>query len=369
VRLEDPEIRLILDELDAQPEPPLAPGGETRTADRFSYRVSGLIVHLQHPGAQGSMAYRVPSRNISAEGLGFLHGGFIHQGTHCRVQLVTTYGTWNDTDGVVVYCRHVKGNLHEVGIRFETPIDPSLYTAAARHTNVLLVEDDNSIARLARHHLELMNAEVTHVGDGEKAVAAAMARPFDLILMDLDLPVLDGISATKQLRAAGYSGTIVASTAMTEAGDQQRCIEAGCDRYIPKPYTRDDLLGLLDLLRQEPLVSTLYDDPSMRDLIHEYVAELPSKARALEAAMLANDREALQRLARTIKGEGSSYGYEVITKLARDLENLIRSPASNEEVRKLVGELSKLCLLANASGRRSVVQKAAPAPPADTMTK
>lgn len=77
------------------------------------------------------------------------------------------------------------------------------------------------------------------------ALAAAEENPFDVILMDLQMPLMDGRAATRHLRGAGYQGTIIALTADAMAGTRQECLEAGYDDYLSKPVSRGALLQML----------------------------------------------------------------------------------------------------------------------------
>ncbi|NUQ66336.1 MAG: PAS domain S-box protein [Pirellulales bacterium] len=115
---------------------------------------------------------------------------------------------------------------------------------------VLLAEDTPDIRRLIAALLKLSGAEVVTAENGEDAVREALAaqqdgHPFDLILMDMQMPVVDGYGATRQLRLAGYAGRIVALTAHAMNGDREKCLEAGCDGYLAKPVDRDRLAALV----------------------------------------------------------------------------------------------------------------------------
>jgi len=130
-----------------------------------------------------------------------------------------------------------------------TPRSPSA-PPPVRGLRVLLAEDGPDNRRLVTFILERAGAHLTAVEDGQAAVDAALAaraagRPFDVILMDMQMPVLDGYAATQRLRESGYPGAIVALTAHALPEDRDRCLACGCNEYLSKPVNRDVLLRTL----------------------------------------------------------------------------------------------------------------------------
>ena len=112
---------------------------------------------------------------------------------------------------------------------------------------VLLAEDGEDNQRLINRMLSLAGAKVEIVGNGllayERAIEAKSAgSPFDVILMDIQMPILDGYAATRKLRDAGYRGRIIALTANAMQGDAEKCIAAGCDIYLSKPIPKRRLI-------------------------------------------------------------------------------------------------------------------------------
>jgi signal transduction histidine kinase/CheY-like chemotaxis protein len=100
---------------------------------------------------------------------------------------------------------------------------------------VLLVEDNAVNALLARALLTHAGCEVDRVSSGEEALAAVVAAPYDLILMDVRMPVMDGLSATRILRARGVTTPVLALTANAFEEDRRACLEAGMDDFLTKP--------------------------------------------------------------------------------------------------------------------------------------
>ena len=117
---------------------------------------------------------------------------------------------------------------------------------------ILLVEDGPDNQRVIRHVLERAGFEVTIAENGAIGVELALAsleedRPFRVILMDVQMPVLDGYEATRRLRESGYTGPIIALTAHALPSERQRCLEAGCDAFATKPIERVVLLETIAL--------------------------------------------------------------------------------------------------------------------------
>ena len=115
----------------------------------------------------------------------------------------------------------------------------------------LLAEDVEVNRKLVSIMLERHGLSVEHAVNGREAYELAKAahergKPYEIILMDMQMPELDGYEATRLLRAEGYDGPIVALTAQSLEEDRQRCIRAGCDDYTTKPVTEDDLLALVE---------------------------------------------------------------------------------------------------------------------------
>jgi len=115
----------------------------------------------------------------------------------------------------------------------------------------ILVAEDNPVnQRLLRLVLEQAGAELTIVGDGAQAVAAAEAAAAageapDVVVMDMQMPVMDGYTAVRTLRVRGYRGAVIALTAHAMAADRQACLDAGCDDYASKPLDRRRFLAAL----------------------------------------------------------------------------------------------------------------------------
>lgn len=119
---------------------------------------------------------------------------------------------------------------------------------------ILIVEDNPYNARLATFVLGKAGHSVTVTATAEEGLREARKGRPDLILMDMQLPGMDGLQATRRLRADAATASIkvLALTAFAMKGDEQKMIDAGCDSYLAKPYAYTELLALVDELLAPP---------------------------------------------------------------------------------------------------------------------
>jgi signal transduction histidine kinase/ActR/RegA family two-component response regulator len=153
------------------------------------------------------------------------------------------------------------------------PVKPDGTEHPRLDCRVLLAEDGPDNQRLIAFVLQKAGAEVLVAQNGQAALDSVMAyhfarryddikRPFDLILMDMQMPVMDGYTAARRLREQGFDRPIIALTAHAMKTERKKCIDAGCDDYVTKPIDKDQLIGLVQRYTTQP--NRAANDPALR---------------------------------------------------------------------------------------------------------
>jgi PAS domain S-box-containing protein len=221
------------------------------------------------------------------------------------------------------------------------------------HGRILLVEDGRDNQRLLSAHLGASGAEVVVTGNGQIAIDAVAKESFDLILMDMQMPVMDGYTATKELRRKGCTTPIIALTAYAMAEDRKKCIECGCNDYLSKPIDRQVLLKTASRYMSKtetatsaapvptstpvspipatgPIKSTLAQKPGMMAIITEFVDGLPDEVQKMNTSLEQNDMTMLRQTVHQLRGSGGGYGFTPITDIANTAQLSIDASANIE---------------------------------------
>jgi PAS domain S-box-containing protein len=242
--------------------------------------------------------------------------------------------------------------------------------ARAKRMLVLLAEDNPVNQLITRSILEKQGHGVVVARNGREALALVKVEAFDLVLMDVQMPEMDGMAATRAVRdlEAGSARhlPIIGVTAHAMKGDKERCLEAGMDGYVSKPIRAETLLAAIAALRIEPktvaedmvldakaLLALLSGDAELlqelRQLFHE---ETPRRLGELAAALERGDLTVARRAAHTIRGSAASLCGRRAATAAQRLELLAQDrklaearsayPAIRDEVHELDRALEEL---------------------------
>ncbi len=227
---------------------------------------------------------------------------------------------------------------------------------------VLIVDDGETNRKLIGLLLRRTGLEVITAEHGQAAVELARSGPLDLILMDMQMPVMDGYTATRTLRSEGIVTPIIALTASAMRGDEEKCRAVGCTGYLTKPVDSHRLVNTVahalgnadpvsgrtykreskNAASETALVSTLpMDDHEFREIVEDFVERLSDRLDAMREAWAARDLDELAELAHWLKGVGGTVGLDFLVAPAAKLEQLSMN-GDTEHVETTIAELVQL---------------------------
>lgn len=222
-----------------------------------------------------------------------------------------------------------------------------------RARNILLAEDGVVNRKVAESLLENRGHRVTSVENGRLAVDAFRAGTFDVILMDVQMPVLDGFAATTEIRElegdSPHKIPIIALTAHAMKGDRERCLAVGMNEYVSKPFRPQELFAAVERVHEdesppepsvEPQVHTNGAPPMdqqralenvggnheiLQEMIELFIGECPKQMHEIESAHADGDLQRLTRSAHTLKGSVALFAADAATEAAKRIEFMGRN--------------------------------------------
>ncbi|MCB1759749.1 MAG: response regulator [Gammaproteobacteria bacterium] len=262
---------------------------------------------------------------------------------------------------------------------------------------VLVVDDGAENRELVKLVLEEYGLSIDEAGNGRIGVEMASRQPYQLILMDVQMPEMDGFTATRTLRERGQQVPIIALTANAMKGFEQECLDAGYSGYFTKPIDIDrfvaSMAGLLGAepvagteqpasspvdsepsaagpeASQPPVVSSLAGNARFAQLIVRFQERLNGQLALMEAANAEGNLDVLAKLAHWLKGAGGTVGFNQFTEPARELE-LAAKEGNNAQIENSLAQLlslgSRLVTTAQAdeSSTQAEPRQVTPEPPA-----
>ena len=238
-----------------------------------------------------------------------------------------------------------------------------LVPECSRYLRVLVAEDNPINQKVVVSMLEKLGHRTTIANNGKEALTLSAERVFDVVFMDVQMPEMDGLTATKAIRerekAVGGHIPIIAMTAHAMKGDRERCLAAGMDGYLSKPVKGEEIEQTLAALlpaenaplpskpmawdRSKALERLGGDETLLQQILAIFLEEYPKHVAKLESAISSQNPEQLERTAHSLKGELSYMGATEVSQLARRLEEMGKNRelgSSGEVLAALEGQLS-----------------------------
>jgi len=230
-------------------------------------------------------------------------------------------------------------------------VNLDLYQSAQFSGKILLVEDNLDNQNLIYMYLTKMGAKVSVASNGLEATELAAGQVFDLILMDMQMPVMDGVEATQKIRSSGYEKPIVMLTANILKEDIDLCFAAGCDDFLTKPIERENFsvfvshyLSPVEQLTDssEPIVSVLVDEgPEFYNIVKAYIRQLPGDLEKVFSVFNEGDMDELKSKIHSMKGTSGNMGFLEYSALCAQIEFAI-TKEDNDEIEGLLTSLDRM---------------------------
>ncbi len=210
--------------------------------------------------------------------------------------------------------------------------------------HVLLAEDTEDNQDLIEMYVTDTGAKITIVNNGAEAVKICESSTFDLILMDMQMPVMDGITATSNIRSTGITTPIISLTANAMKSDFEHCIDAGANEFITKPIDVTRFNQILYKYLSNTKKSELSGNKinKLQKLTNKFLADLPTRMSLITGLKEDNNWDKIEEETHKLKGLGTPFGYPEITQMSDEI-NLCCRNKEFKQIPILVDALNDFC--------------------------
>lgn len=375
IRLNQREIESLLNVTERPTSS--TPGSLRRRMRRWSLNGRRVVLTLAIEPS-GYRNFISSARNLSSSGISVIHGGFVHTGTRCMISLRATDGGVVTANASIVRCRHMQKHLHDLGVRFDQPIDPrrvidfgetSVFLCeqvdlSALKGRTLIVDDSRSFQKLLTAYLEGSNLDLVFVNDGEAGLQCLNDHP-SLVLVDYRLPGMNGIEMIRAARASGFDAPMVLLTAETTPGLRESALNAGATEVIQKPCSADVIRQaaaeyLADQHGDAKAIDQAKSAPPVTitlDMAREFAESLRDEAEAMINAIEKSDVARLRDLAQRVLASAGGFGFpEAAAAATAALQSLDATQSLTDSLSQLQ-RMVDVCLNAPASPRAKMPMK------------
>ena len=318
-----------------------------RVHHRRNFRIQTAEIHLTGPG-KDQRFFLAATRNISRIGIAVILPQFVHNDSIVSVRIPWPNSPADITEvaGRVVRCRYLSGTrcLHEVGISFDRPISISGLEDSISARLLTVISDNQELPSVLTELMHPLKVDFTQVNSSDE-IAFHSDEPLPLAyLIDFDTNGLVANKTVRHLRHERPEVPIIALITPNAEVTHHGCYSMGCDAIINRPLSRTEVAAALKRISSPPTLDHVANRDEVLRIIERFLAGMPRRLNSIDTALRGNDIAALEKLIIDTRYGASEAGFEVISRVATELEDSLHRGIESAETRQQLNELARLCM-------------------------
>jgi|GEM_PF-344502 len=334
-------------------------GSRQRTHARWRFLNEAITLELAQP-AGGSLRMIVACRDLSAGGINLLHRAYVHTNTACTVRLPHPTDGTIEAHGTIVRCQHIAGMVHELGVKFDTPIEIKEFLPYDGQTTyfsyehvdteklvgrMLLVDEGDLDREIVRHFLKDTSLRVTECKTGQDALSL-LDGSVTVVVMDHHLPDMSAGEFIGTLREAQVNIPVLLLSSDKSEQGRLEAERSGANATLIKPVTQDLLLRVLGeflIPRQEEKTGASIAPKVPRELTDQFLDQVRRSATDLQSAIAKEDAMSCYATCMRLGGTAPCFGHGGLARVAETAGQILSLNMNIEEARNELETLLKMC--------------------------